>query len=131
MDLHGIARGVVSAVNPEVAGTVRISDGYTQTEDGKQVPKYLGAQAVNLQVQPLTTGQLRHLDALNIQGVKRRIYVHGRLDGVVRPLLKGGDLIFISQGINQGMWLVVENLEQWADWCCVAATLQNQKGITP
>jgi hypothetical protein len=77
------------------------------------------------QIQPITWGDLQQMDGINLGGVRWKIYVNGELDGVVRPELKGGDLITISTGRHQGVWLVVQVLEQYPDWCCAAITLQD------
>lgn len=83
------------------------------------------ALVVSAQVQPVTWRDLQQLDALNIQGVRWKAYLFGTINGVVRSENKGGDLITISSGPHQGVWLVAQVLEQFPDWCCVAITLQN------
>lgn len=126
MNLQGIAVNYISAVNPQIALSIQLATGYTIGSSGKQIPTYASAVTLPGQVQPLTYSELRQLDALNIQGTKRAIYVNGRLDGLVRVDKKGGDLITISNGPSKGVWLVVLVLEQWPDWAKVAATLQNE-----
>lgn len=83
------------------------------------------ALTVQAQVQPLTTKDLRHLEGLNIQGVERAIYLYGHVDAVVRPEGKGGDLIIIADGPNQGIYLVTVVLEAWQGWCKAGVVLQN------
>ena len=84
------------------------------------------SRPVIAQVQPLTWRDLQQLDGLNLQGTRRKIYLYGRADGAVRPLAKGGDLITIATGgVNDGIYLVAQVLEQFPDWVSVAATLQN------
>lgn len=77
------------------------------------------------QVQPLTAGDLRQLDGINLGGVRWKIYLSGQVDAIVRPERKGGDLLTISTGRHQGVWLVVQVMEQWPDWCCAAIVQQN------
>ncbi|KAG0767335.1 hypothetical protein G6F22_017665 [Rhizopus arrhizus] len=77
----------------------------------KQVPKYLAPVDATLQVQPLSTGDLKHLEAQNIQGVQRAVYMFGDTQGVVRPLAKGGDLL----DFGEQTWLVTAVLETWPD----------------
>lgn len=77
---------------------------------------------VSSQIQSLTYSDLLKLDALNIQGQRRGVYVNGRFDGVVRPQLKGGDLATFPDGTQ---WLVAHVLEYWPDWCKLALTLQD------
>lgn len=79
------------------------------------------------QVQPLTWRDLQQLDGLNIEGMRRKIYLYGRVDGVVRPIAKGGDLVTIATGgVNDGTWIVAQVLEQFPDWVSAAITLQNE-----
>jgi hypothetical protein len=83
--------------------------------------------ALNLigQVQPIATPDLKQLDGINLGGVHWKIYLSGEVDAIVRPERKGGDLITISTGRHQGVWLVVGVLEQWPDWCIAAIVQQN------
>jgi hypothetical protein len=124
MNLHGIVSGTIGAINPFIPGTVQISTGSTTYADGSRTPSFT-TLAVSLQVQALTSKDLRQLDGLNLNGTQRAIYVNGKFDGVVRPELKGGDLFMIASGANAGTWLVDKVLEQWPDWCKLAVTLQN------
>lgn len=120
MNLHGIAGPIIAAVNPMTDGTLRASDGYEIGAGHKQVPKYKPDAAARLQVQPLSGKDLAHLDAQNIQGVQRSVYMYGDTQGVVRPLAKGGDLLVFSGQV----WLVTVVFETWPDWCKVGVTLQ-------
>ena len=101
------------------------SNGYTVGDDGKQVPQYLDAIAVLTQVQPLSSTDLRMLDALNLQGNFRAMYVDMKWQGLSRPEIKGGDLVTEPDGT---VWLVSTELEAWsasAGWTKVAVTQQN------
>jgi hypothetical protein len=122
VDLHGIVAGVIDAVNPRVLCTLRVSVGYTVDENLVQQPAYRDAAGVPCQVQDLTSRDLRQLQGLNIQGSERAIYLEGRLDGVVRPDSKGGDLVVMADGT---VWLTTAVLEAWPDWCKVSVTRQN------
>lgn len=126
MNLHGIASGAIGAVNPFITGTVQVSTSNTVDENFKPVPAYTTFDNVSMQVQALTFRDLQMVDGLNLNGTRRAIYMNGRADGVVRSLMKGGDLITIADGINAGVWLVALTLEQWPDWTKVAVTLQNE-----
>jgi hypothetical protein len=121
MNLHGIVANAISAVNPLVALLVQVSTGYSTNADGSRTPAYANAVSVQGQVQSLTAGDLRQLDALNIQGAQRAVYLNGRIDGLIRPGKKGGDLIITPEG---NTWLVVHILEYWPDWVKAAITLQ-------
>ena len=120
MNLHGIASPIIAAVNPLIDGTLRASDGYGMAPGRKQEPKYKPDAPVRLQVQPLSGKDLGHLEAQNIQGVQRSVYMHGDTQGVVRPLAKGGDLLIFGGQT----WLVTVVFETWPDWCKVGVTLQ-------
>ena len=124
MNLHGIAGPIVSAVNPTLLATVKISTGYTKDAAYKQVPTYDTVENVPAQVQSLTFKDLQQTQGLNLNGLRRAIYLYGRFDGVVRAKIKGGDLVTLVDGPAAGVWLVNQNLEQWPDWCKVAVTLQ-------
>jgi hypothetical protein len=76
------------------------------------------------QVQPMATGDLRHMDALNIQGSHRSLYYNGQISGVIRVALKGGDIVTLANG---SVWKVTQSLEPFYDtagWSKVAITLQ-------
>lgn len=127
MNLHAIVRGAISAINPDVMAMVRRSTGApTVLADGTQVPTYSDT-VVRMQVQALTYSDLQKLDALNIQGVRRAVYLNGAVMGVVRAAQRGGDMLIFPTGtLPEGdTWLCVQALEQWPDWCKIAITLQN------
>jgi hypothetical protein len=77
------------------------------------------------QVQPITWRDLQQMEGINLGGVRWKIYLNGEIDAIVRPEHKGGDLITITTGRHQGVWLVNQVLEAWPDWCCASITLQN------
>jgi hypothetical protein len=122
VNLHGIVAGAIGAVNPLVEITVRVNLGYVTGPDGTQAPSYGPQTTVVAQIQPLTGGELRHMDSLNLQGDFQAIYINGHIAGLIRPDNKGGDLITLKDGRN---YLVSTVLEDWPDWCKVAVTLQN------
>lgn len=77
------------------------------------------------QVQALSSRDLRQIEGLNLQGTLRALYINGTLDGAVRPLLKGGDLVTLLDGT---VWLVTVVPEPWnltAGWTKAIITLQN------
>jgi hypothetical protein len=123
MNLRGIANGATRAVNPNIAATVRVSAGSSTNLDGSRVAKFAEI-LFTAQVQALQYNDMVHLDGLNIQGIRRAIYLNGSIDGINRINKKGGDVVTIPQGANAGSWLVALVLESWADWCKVAVTLQ-------
>lgn len=124
MNLHAIAAPFIGAVNPNILAILQTSAGSTTSADGKRSPLF-AYQNVIAQVQPMSTGDLKQTDGLNLNGTKRSIYLYGESNATVRPSSKGGDLITIASGANAGTWLVAMVLEQWPDWVKVAVTLQN------
>jgi hypothetical protein len=93
-----------------------------QTAATTTVSTFVTLQA---QVQPLTFRDLQRLSGLNLSGETKAIYVNGPLNGVVRPKLKGGDVVTMRNG---EVWLVTQILEAWnqsAGWTKAAITLQN------
>ena len=129
MNLHGIVRGHIRAVNPDTAGTWRRSTGYTVGPSFKQIPQYADS-SVNLQVQALSGKDLRLLEQLNIQGVQRAVYMFGDGQSVVRVDEKGGDLLLFPprRGAAPQTWKVLAVLETWtpdvAGWCKLGVALQ-------
>jgi hypothetical protein len=65
-----------------------------------------------VQEQALTGGDLRHMDALNLQGSHRALYVNNNIRGAVRVALKGGDIVTLANG---SVWLVTQVLEPFFD----------------
>ena len=114
MNLHSIVSGAIGAVNPPQQLTVQISTGSETAPDGSRTPSYLAPMLFSGQVQPLQYNDLRQLDGLNIQGRKSKIYITGKVDGLVRSSRQGGDLITTADG---QVWLVALVLEYWPDWC--------------
>lgn len=125
MNLHGMAGPIIGAVNPNFPVTVQFSTGFTVDGSFKQVPAYSPPVPMLAQVQPISTPDLQQLEGINLGGVRWKVYLYGQIDSVVRPETKGGDLVTISSGRHQGVWLVVQVMEQFPDWCCAAIVQQN------
>lgn len=126
MNLHGIVAGVTGAVNPLISAQALASQGYTKSADYSQVPAYADPVTLTVQVQPLQTPELQHLDSLNIQGERKAVYLPGTWNAVARVDGEGGDLLKFPDrpGGPARTWLVVLVLESWPDWTKVAVTLQ-------
>jgi hypothetical protein len=122
VNLNSIANGLVRAVTPNEQLSIQVSTGYTTAANGKRTPTYAAAVTAFGQVQALSASEIQKLDFLNIQGERSAIYIDGRVDGLIRDKKKGGDLITRP---DQTVWLVVNVLEYWTDWCKVAVTRQN------
>lgn len=120
MNLHGIVRRAITAVNPDVPGVMMVSLGtYSTDAAGHRVPAY-SEQDVTVQLQPLSYTDLMKIDGLNLQGIKKKAYVNGNFEGVNRPKQKGGDKLIV----NGETWLISQPLEEWPDWCAFVVTLQ-------
>lgn len=126
MNLHGIVRSQISAVNPDIAATLRRSAGYTTDTDGTQIPAYTTLTG-SIQVQAFGPSDLRHVGPLNIQGVLRKVYAYGNWMGVVRADQKGGDILTFPQFPFATVqdWKVITVFETWPDWCAIGVVLQN------
>jgi hypothetical protein len=125
MNLHSIVSGQIGAVNPQMTVSVQLSDGNETNADGSEKPSYCSPVLVIAQVQPLTTGDLRHMDSLNIQGKHQAIYISGPIQGAVRSTLKNGDLITLPDGSVHLVTEVPENWFQTSGWTKAIITLQN------
>jgi len=85
------------------------------------------ALIMSAQVQPMTWQDLRQVEGLNLSGTRRKIYLYGSVDSVNRVSRGGGDLITIANGgVDDGVWLVAQVIEQFPDWVSAAMTLQNE-----
>jgi hypothetical protein len=130
MNLRALANGVTTAINPNNAATLYISTGNV-TVNFKQVPSYETAP-VFAQVQPLSSGDIRQLDALNIQGAQKAIYLNGAALAIDRVKKLGGDLIVFADGtLPEGnVWLTLASLEQWGTtWTKIAVILQDNQYV--
>jgi hypothetical protein len=127
MNLHGIVSGYVGAVNPLVTATIQIINGYMTSADGDRVATYAPAVTTLIQIQALQYSDIAQLDGLNIQGVRRKVYLNGDWSGLVRADGVGGDLLQFPEfpGGPVKQWLAAFVFESWPDWTCLACTLQN------
>lgn len=129
MNLQQITASIISSINPTQPVTVYLSTGPGPTQpDGSRPPTYEDPFIASAQVQPITTGDLRKLDALNIQGVNQKVYLTGALRGIQRVNKLGGDLIVLKDGTT---YLVKAVLEGWTNvgWCSVAVVLQDDQKV--
>lgn len=128
MNLHAAVAGAIGAVNPFVDVTVSQSTGYTTNAAGQRTPTYSTFTA-SVQAQSLSYTDLQKADSLNIQGVRRAIYMNGVADGVVRVGKQGGDVLTFPSGTfpEGDVWLCAMVLESWsqAGWTKLCITLQD------
>lgn len=126
MNLHGIVRGAITSVNPDISATFRQSIGNTVDAAGNQAPNYTDFPDVQIQVQAAEAEDLTHINNFNQEGVYRAVYMYGNTQGVVRPNRKGGDILQFPQELGDAVqdWLVVKVSETWPDWSKVTVCLQ-------
>ncbi len=122
MNLHQIVSNAIGTVNPFISADLLRSTGYTTNPDGSRTPTYATIANVPVQVQALSTDDLKQIEGLNIQGAKNAVYLNGNWFGVVRVGKQGGDLF----KFGDQTWLAVTVLENWADWTKLAVVLQNE-----
>ena len=125
MNLHSIVVNSIAQINPLLNATLQVSTGYATNADGSRVPSYASPVNILIQAQALQYNDLMQIASLNIQGVRKAIYIQGDWEGVVRADNKGGDLITFPDGT---IWLVAFVFENWfitSGWTKVCATLQN------
>lgn len=135
MNLHGILRNTIPVINPDTAITYLASSGPpTVNTAGKSTPNYASPLPVRGQVQPVTGQDLRKYDFLQAQGMYRAVYLFGDIEGIVRSMQKGGDLLKFPMSQAPGSavftWLVRQVDESWLSdatqggWCRVIVSLQ-------
>jgi hypothetical protein len=125
-NLRAAANSVTRAINANIPATLFISIG-NRVVNFVPVPAYNQA-AVLAQVQPLSSKDLRLLDALNIQGAEKAVYLNGTALAINRVLQLGGDLLVFPYGtVPEGTtWKILASLEQWGTtWCKVGVVLQD------
>lgn len=121
LNLHGMVRGVISAINADTPATLRRSTGYTTAPGGIRTPAFSDTIGM-VQVQALSSSQLKHMNDLNIQGIMRKVYMYGEWGGPVRADKTGGDLLVF----DAKTWKIVTVFEQWdrPGWSCVGVVQQ-------
>lgn len=129
INLHGIARGAISRLHPEIEVTLYRSISHGIDESGGTVPAFAPGVAVSAQMQSESTATLYHADKMRQSTESRKFYLFSKnkadekITGIHRPLSRGGDVIKLLDG---SWWLVdgiVEDFSQ-SGWVSVRATLQ-------
>lgn len=107
------------------------SQAMTATGSGKRTPAYNTITGVPMQFQAVSNDDLEHIDALNISKVLRSVHINGDILGLVRPGVRGGDLLLAPTGLANTLpaldvWLVVSAPENWeaSGWSHVIVALQ-------
>ena len=124
MNLHQIVAGAIGRINPFMMISIKRSTGYTTNPDGTRVPTYTTLTG-SAQVQDLSTDDLKLTEGLNIQGVRKVVYLNGSWAGVVRADAQGGDIF----SINGTDWLVTMVPEEWPGWTKVIVTRQSPNHV--
>lgn len=130
MNLHGIVRGAITTVNPDILAPWIQSTGRGAPDAaGNVVSTYAAPVSIRIQVQALSAKDLSQVNGMNLQNVLRAVYCYGNKQGVVRVAQKGGDLFQFPEVPNPPggavrNWLVVKVVETWPDWSKVIVELQ-------
>lgn len=131
-NLHGLVRGAINSVNPDIAAQWFVSTGNTVDSAGKSTPSYATSVPVTVQVQAIKGSDLKKYAFLQAQGVFRAAYMYANPDAINRLEQKGGDLLTFPQYPTgpARTWLVSAVDEPWTAgngnlaWCRVILTLQ-------
>lgn len=121
MSLHDLVANVISSINPMMQCQWYQNTGLTTATGGTRTPVYNAPVTVTCQVQQLTGADLKHMNALNMSGITRKVWCDTLLTGIDRAAGLGGDRLYLPDGT---IWLVVQIVETWPDWC--SALLQKQ-----
>lgn len=122
LNLHGLVRGAIEAVNDDVDGTVYMSLGATNVR-GILTPQFTPV-AARLQVQAKQHSPIQHERNLEYSSGFLTIYAFGNFQDIERRSQSGGDVIYIPSGPRAGWYYVTTTLEWWPDWCAVEVTNQ-------
>lgn len=133
LNLHGIVRGAIQAVNADVSASYLQSTGWTENSAGKPIPTYAAAVDVQVQVQPPSGRDLQHINLLNLQGVIRSVWLFSDPQAINRVNARGGDLLQFAQfaGAPVDNWLVAAVDETWnvtgGGWSKLYCVLQTDR----
>lgn len=131
-NMHGLVRGLINAVNPDIQVIWLVSTGTTPAAHAKSTPTYADPVTLNAQVQAVSGSDLRKYNFLQAQGVYRAVYMYANPDAINRVESKGGDILQFPQypsGPNRS-WLITRVDEPWTagngglSWTRVIVTLQ-------
>lgn len=123
MNLDALVAPYTRTVNTPTIATLRVSTGATVNADYSRTPGFADFPGVTIDVQAASGADLKHMDALNIQGIPKVVYFVGLIEGLDRPAGKGGDLLVFGGQT----WLCTQISENWNEqgWVRVVVTLQN------
>jgi hypothetical protein len=128
LNLHSIVAPIIGAVNPNHPVTLYKSTGFVTNSDFSRSPGY-STVPMSAQIQGLQSDDIRILNGLGIQGVRRKAYLWGTWTGLVRGLQKGNDLVVFPDSSTWKIGYVFEDFGHGVNgssgWCSVALVLQN------
>lgn len=116
LNLHATVRQAIQSVNRDITAVYLASTGYAANSAGKQVPGYASPVNVQVQSQPPSGRDLKHMEFLNIQGTTRVLYVYSDPNAIRRVDIKGGDLFQFRSFVGAPLdnWLVAHVDETWS-----------------
>ncbi|GAA3686828.1 hypothetical protein [Acetobacter lovaniensis] len=121
IDIFAPAGNLCAPINPHITGTLQGSTGNVINDDGSVTPQYTTV-SVEMEVQAVSSQDLRQIENINQQADMRSVYVRGAVRALNRPLQMGGDILTFY-GSD---WLVTQQLEEWGngEWSKVLVTRQ-------
>ncbi|NSL91709.1 hypothetical protein [Acetobacter syzygii] len=121
LNIFAAAGNLCAPVNPHITGTLKGSTGNVINDDGSVTPQYTPV-SVEMEVQVVSSQDLRQIENINQQADMRSVYVRGAVRALNRPLQVGGDILTFY-GSD---WLVTQQLEEWGngEWSKVLVTRQ-------
>lgn len=122
--VRSLANSMTVAVNGNVDAVLKVSEGYTVSPDGTQMPKFIEQSKV-LQRQSMSVEDLKHMGFANQQGQFMSVYADGMIPAIRRGMQLGTTLIYI---IPYGetvatIWQAKYVIESYDDW--VKVLIQN------
>lgn len=122
--VRSLANSMTVAVNGNVDAILKVSEGYTVSPDGTQIPKFIEQSKV-LQRQSMSVEDLKHMGFANQQGQFMSVYADGMIPAIRRGMQLGTTLIYIvPYGETVAtIWQVKYVIESYDDW--VKVLIQN------
>ncbi|MFT8675933.1 MAG: hypothetical protein ABF791_08710 [Acetobacter sp.] len=126
--MFSIAGRATAFVNAPITAVLRSSTGNLVQADGAVIPQY-SQVTLQIEVQALSTQDLRQIDTISQQADMRAVYLNAPVRALNGPLQLGGDLLTFY-GSD---WLVTQVLEDWGngEWVKVVVTRQDPAPAVP
>ncbi len=127
--VRALANTMTVAVNENIEALLRVSTGYTVSDDGTQIPSYLTQPKV-IQTQSMDVEDLAHLGFANQQGEFMLAYADGMIPAIRRGLQLGTTFLVIKPygEDDPTEWYVKKIVESYNDW--VKILIQNTGKIS-